>query len=196
VSAESAELRLFVAVELPGDVRAALVDIQTELRRKGLQGLRWVRPEGIHLTLKFLGETQASRVADIATALAGSAALHPAHTLALGRLGTFGGRNNPRVLWVALEGAVEATHALQASVDFSLAGLGFPKEDRAFSPHLTLARVRPEAARSIAADLAAAVTSTTVASAEISVRELSLMQSTLGPGGAAYKRLAAFRLAG
>lgn len=191
-----AELRLFVAVELPPDVCRALGDVQAELRRQGLEGLRWVRPEGIHLTLKFLGETSATRVREITKALSGSVAGHQEHELSLGKLGTFGGRSNPRVLWVDLSGDVERTRALQESVDEALGGIGFAKEEREFSPHLTLARVQPESARSVAGPLAEAIGSTTVQEARLQVREVSLMQSTLGPGGAVYKRLEGFLLAG
>lgn len=190
------ELRLFVAIELPHDVLTALEKAQAALRAKGLEALRWVRPEGIHLTLKFLGETPASRLNDVVAVLKSATAPHAPHSLSLGKFGAFGSRQSPRVLWVDVSGDLDATRAMQSSIDDALAGVGFPKETRAFSPHLTLARVRPESAREVAGALASAITSTPAPSGTIPVQEANLMQSTLGPGGAVYKRLQAFPLEG
>lgn len=186
--------RLFVAVELDGQVQQALSRLQHELQRHGLQGLRWVRPEGIHLTLKFLGETPRERLGAITEALSTSTSGVPPHRLSLGRLGTFGSRNAPRVLWVDLEGDIEPLLTLQEQVERALVPLGFPRENRRFSAHLTLARIRPESARAVASPLAAAVEAVKTPKAEIDVSELSLMLSKLGPGGAVYTRLEAFPL--
>ncbi|HEU4759114.1 MAG TPA: RNA 2',3'-cyclic phosphodiesterase, partial [Dehalococcoidia bacterium] len=134
-------LRLFVAVELGEGVRRALAALQDDLRRRGLTDLRWVRPEGIHLTLKFLGETPTEKVADIQEALAAEVAGVAPHWLRLGKLGTFGDRRGPQVLWVDLEGDVSRLAQLQRRIDQALAPLGFPRERREFAPHLTLARV-------------------------------------------------------
>lgn len=188
--------RLFVAVELDGHAQGALSRLQHDLQRHHLSGIRWVRPEGIHLTLKFLGETPRDKVASIVEALSASTAGVAPHELSLGKLGTFGSRNAPRVLWVDLEGDVEALLRLQEQVERALTPVGFPPENRRFSPHLTLARVRPEDARAVAEPLAGAITAVAAPNARIEVRELSLMLSKLGPGGAVYTRLEAFPLAG
>jgi len=188
--------RLFVAVELEEVVRQALGELQAQLRGRGLNGLRWVRPEGIHLTLKFLGETPREKVGEIAEALSRSTAGVRPHELTLGKVGTFGSRNAPRVLWVDLADGVEETGRLQAQVERELAALGFPREDRGFSPHLTLARVRPESARAVAGLLAEAVAAVKAPRATVHVREVSLMLSKLGPGGPVYTRLEAFPLTG
>ncbi len=186
--------RLFVAVELDGDVQQALNRLQHDLQRHRLLGLRWVRPEGVHLTLKFLGETPRDKVASVVEALSSSTAGVAPHELSLGTLGTFGSRNAPRVLWVDLEGDLALLLRLQEQVERALRALGFPAENRRFSPHLTLARVRPEDARAVAEPLAGAIAAVTAPSARINVRELSLMLSKLGPGGAVYTRLEAFPL--
>lgn len=186
--------RLFVAVELGGSVQQALDRLQNELQRSGLRGMRWVRPEGIHLTLKFLGETPREKVAPVVAALSESTVGVPPHELSLGKLGTFGGRGAPRVLWVDLEGDLAPLLDLQEQVERALVPLGFPREGRRFSPHLTLARVRPEEARQVAAPLAEAMNVARAPEARIEVRELSLMLSQLGPGGAVYTRLEAFPL--
>jgi 2'-5' RNA ligase len=186
-------LRLFVAIELTDEVREALGWLQAELRSRGLTQLRWVRPDGIHLTLKFLGETPAARVATIEKALEEAVAGEKAHELALGSLGTFGGKN-PRVMWIDLAGDVEMLLGLQERVDAALVEVGFPREGRKFAPHLTLARVRPEIEREMAGRIAVAMRETAPPAAKIPVREVSLMRSILGRGGAVYERLAAFPL--
>ncbi len=184
----SNKLRLFVAVELEDDVRRALAELQNELRQRGLQRLRWARGEGIHLTLKFLGDTPEEMVARIAEALGPAVSGIRSHRLSLGRIGTFGGKR-PRVLWVDLEGEVEALRSLQEAVEDALSALGFERERRTFSPHLTLARVRPETSSEMAEPIASALESVRAPSAEIAVREVSLIRSTLAPDGAVYNRL-------
>ena len=155
-------LRLFVAMELPGEVREALERLQHELQRRGLGKLRWVRPEGIHLTLKFLGETPAEKVPATTEALAGAVEGVYAHELALGKLGTFGG-GRPRVLWVDLTGDLDAVRDLQERTETALNQLGFEREARGWSPHVTLARVRPESMREAAGAIGPAITAVQVA---------------------------------
>jgi len=188
-------LRLFVAIELPGEVREALGRLQHELQRRGLEKLRWVRPEGIHLTLKFLGETPEEKVPALEKALVNAVQGIDAHDLALGKLGTFGG-SRPRVLWVDLTGDVEAVRDLQERTEMALNQLGFEREARGWSPHVTLARVRPETAREVASAIAPAITAVEPSGAVIPVGEVSLMRSTLRPSGAVYERVAAFPLGG
>jgi 2'-5' RNA ligase len=187
-------LRLFVAVSLPTDVRDALARFQEELRGYGLSGLRWVRPEGIHFTLKFLGETPAAKVATINEALAGAAMERQELRLALGAMGTFGGRRGPRVLWLDITGDVERLREVQRAVEAALVDVGFPPEERAFSPHLTLARVRQPPQPGIAERVSQALESVAPPRAEFEVRQVALMRSTLQPSGAVYERLAAFPL--
>ena len=188
--------RLFVAVELPDEIRAALAALQDELRRHVPEGLRWVRPEGIHLTLKFLGETPAERLSAIQQALEQAAGASRPHTLSLGGLGTFGSGSRPQVLWIALDGDVEELGALQQQVEGGLEPLGFSRERRPFAPHLTLARVRPESARAAAAPLRGVLEAVRPPRGEMQVRELALMRSFLRPGGAVYRAVATFPLGG
>ncbi len=190
---EDQSLRLFVAVDLPGQVRDALDRLQGELRRHDLSDLRWVRPQGIHLTLKFLGETPAGKVAAITDALAGATRGRRSFHLALGEPGTFGGRR-PRVLWLDVIGDIEPLRELQATVEEALAEVGFPPEERGFSPHLTLARVRQPVSPGMGDRVDRALRAVTPPRAEFDVREVVLMRSTLQPGGAVYERLAAFPL--
>jgi 2'-5' RNA ligase len=187
----SEQLRLFVAIELEPGVREALARVQDELRKRPLPSLRWVRPEGIHLTLKFLGETPADLVPAIESALAEAVAGLSPFQVALGPLGTFGGRR-PRVLWVDVTGDVDRLKELQERVERALAPLGVPREERAYSPHLTLARLPPSAAAGPALEEALAAVPPPEAAME--AREVSLVLSRLQPGGAVYERLADFPL--
>lgn len=192
---EGQSLRLFVAVDLPEGVREALGRLQRELRRHDLSELRWVRPEGVHLTLKFLGETPAGRVPAIIEALAGATRGRPGLRLALGAPGTFGNRRGPRVLWLDVIGDLQHLRELQAAVEEALVELGFPPEERDFSPHLTLARVGQPARPGTSERIGKALRAVTPPRVEFEVGEIVLMRSILQPGGAVYERLAAFPLA-
>jgi 2'-5' RNA ligase len=191
---EDERLRLFVAIDLPEDVRESLGRLQAGLRRDDLSGLRWTRPEGVHLTLKFLGETPAAEVAAIEGALARAVRGVPAFRLALGAPGTFGGRRGPRVLWVDVEGELAPLQQLQAAVERELAAVGFAPEERKFSPHLTLARVPQPPPPGLAERLSRALAAVAAPQGEFRATELLLMRSRLQPGGAVYSRVAAFPL--
>lgn len=185
------QLRLFVACELPDDVRDALARIQADLRRMAGDSLRWVRPESIHVTLKFLGEVDGARIDDIKAALA--AVIEPFELqVRPSSLGTFGG-DRLRVVWVGLEGDIEALASLAGVLEAALEPLGFPRERRPFAPHLTLARPRdhvPPAELRTLASLVRRYQPPPLPS--MTFREVNVMQSTLGPGGSVYTKLAAF----
>jgi len=186
-------LRLFVACELPPAVRDALGRLQDELKARGAGRLRWVRPEGIHLTLKFLGEVSAAKREAVENALAGAVVSPFALDVRLGSLGGFGGRQRLRVIWVGLEGDVEGLAELAALIEEALGPLGFPRERRPFAPHLTLARVPDDVGpqeRSRLADLLEAFPSPSLPS--MTLTAVNLMQSFLQPTGARYQCLAAY----
>lgn len=196
---DSGALRLFVALELPDDWKQALGQLQDEMRA-GLQQRfgdsvrpRWVRPEGIHLTLKFLGATPADRVDAIQTALRLAVPNAPGLTLQLGNVGSFAERRAPRVILAGLGGDTNALAAVVERVETRLAAAGWPRERRGFHPHLTLARL-PEtlddASRTEVAEITTAFASPKAGS--WTVAGVSLMRSYLEPGGARYERLASF----
>lgn len=188
-------LRLFVAIELPAQVLDALNRTQHELQRDpALARLRWVRPEGIHLTLKFLGETDEAKRPAIEAAVGRAADGVAPFDIGLGRLGKFGSRSQPRVLWVDVDGETEALGRLQASVEREIAPLGYPAEKRAFNAHLTLARVPEDKARDIAEPLEQAIAGANSPAGTIAVREVALMRSELRRGGAVYTQLFAAAL--
>ena len=191
---QAAPIRTFAAVELPHSVKRPLARAADELRALCIPGLRVVRPEGIHITLKFLGDIDPARVPDIADALAAAADSHPPFSLAVGAPGAFPNPTRPRVLWLGVAGdapALDALRALQRDTDAALAAIGFPPEKQPFSPHLTIARMR----RPDAAALAALSALNLPSGAAIPVNAVSLMQSSLNPGGAIYTRLRSAPLA-
>jgi 2'-5' RNA ligase len=193
---DSKHIRLFVAIELPPSVLAVLSATMHALRVGGADaGLRWVRPEGIHLTLKFMGETDEEDLPGIIAALRDVAHLHPPIQIATGDLGSFGGRRNLRVLWVGVGGDVEALAALASAIDAALAPLGFKSEARAYSPHLTLARVRDDVSHEDRARLHDIIGGTAAVECEpFRGTTFSLMESKLQLGGAVYRQVATFPL--
>ena len=187
----SERLRLFVACELPDDVRLALGAVQDGLRRATHVRLRWVRPEGIHITLKFLGGVEAARVGEIERALA--AAIEPFEArVRPARLAGFGG-SGLRVVWVGLEGDIDRLAGLAERVDAALVPVGFPRERRPFAPHLTLARVPDEASPQDRRGLARLLEGHSLPELpSMILTGMYLIRSILGPDGSAYQRLVSF----
>ena len=201
-SNQTEQLRLFVAVTLPTEARGALAEVIGRLRAANLRGVRTVAPEGVHITLKFLGNVDAGRVSEISEALTGAAHGSARFTLALQGLGAFPDGRAPRVLWAGVtvdtavsgdaeagvSGFPDALGALARRVDDACAGLGFPRERRPFSPHLTIARLRDSATdadRRRAADALAAIGLDYSGGFEVSA--MHLIKSTLTASGALYE---------
>ena len=189
-------MRVFVAVDLPEDVERAMGAAAQSLRGARIEGLRAVRPEGIHLTLKFLGDVPESRVDEIGRAVSKTVAGHRQFEISTGGFGAFPSTRRPQVLWVGISGRLKPLMELQADVDAALGALEFPTETRPFHPHMTLARLErrmPADARRSSMD--ALETTGLSAGLRIPVRSVSLVQSILGRSGARYVRLSTAQLA-
>jgi len=130
-------IRLFVGLELPAQIRTHL-----SILSGGVPGARWVKPEGYHLTVRFIGEVDEGRFEDIAAALSRIRA--SAFDLTLEGVSTFGKENMPHTLWVGVQ-RNDALQSLHAKVDRALVNIGFEPEGRKYSPHVTLARLRDAA---------------------------------------------------
>ena len=179
-------MRLFVALNLPDMARQALWRAAAPLRELGLPA-RWIRAEGLHLTLKFLGEVSPGQEAELIGALGRSAAGGPEPrpiALTLHDFGAFPDVRRPRVVWVGIE-PEPALELLQHRVEQEFAPLGFPTEARPFRPHLTLARAerdaRPQGFRPLAGAIEQLHFDQTV-----TVETLDLMESNLQRDGAVY----------
>lgn len=133
--------RVFLALELPDAVRSALRRNIDRLTRM-LPEVRWVDAASLHVTLAFLGEIDAKKLEAATHAAAAVAAVHAPFTLRLAGIGAFGSARAPRVIWVGLAGEQTRLQALQAALADDLAARGFPREQRPFAPHLTLARIK------------------------------------------------------
>jgi len=184
-----AAIRSFVAVELPEAAKAALTRLQEEVKTGG-GGVKWVEPRGIHLTLKFLGYVDEAKVPALVQALTRACEGFGPLEVALSGLGVFPSPSRPRVAWVGLSGGVETLLRLQEGVEKVLSPFGFPREDRAFTPHLTIARLREGVAPDEAKAFGQAFLKASPESVSFKVEGISLMKSQLTPSGATYTRLA------
>jgi 2'-5' RNA ligase len=184
-------MRVFVAMDIPEDVRSSLAALTAKLR-PACRNARWVRIEGLHVTLKFIGEVPSEKVDAIKTALAALPLCDPI-PLNFRGLGFFPNDRRPRVLWTGIEAGTDLA-ALAAAVEAALDPLGIPHDERTFAPHLTLARF--EAPRVLNAMQEAVKKSSGIKFGSATVKEFHLYQSVLKPGGAEYTRLATFSFAG
>jgi 2'-5' RNA ligase len=138
---ETEKIRSFIAIEVPGELKRWIVDIQAQFRAERGASVNWARAEGIHLTLKFLGDVEQELLPKIEQALVEIADRIPPIELKTTTTGGFPNLRRPKVLWLGLE-AGDELYRLQEDIDAALFKLGFPKEDRRFHPHLTVGRVR------------------------------------------------------
>jgi RNA 2',3'-cyclic 3'-phosphodiesterase len=175
-------VRTFVALPIPQESQNALDEVQGPLRATGAD-VRWTSAASIHLTLKFLGEIDPEMLPGITGALRESVQKHRPFTLCLRGLGAFPGLRSPRIVWCGIEGETHMLQTLQGDVESVCARFGFPPEERAFRPHLTLGRVRGK--RNLHR-LAECIRITNVRENAFEVSGINVYKSTLTPGGAVY----------
>ena len=176
-------MRTFIAIELPGDLKQAIARVQDQLRGSGASA-NWTRPEGIHLTLKFLGEVPDVRALEIIAAMEGASQGIGRLSIAVEGAGAFPNAKVPRVLWLGVKGDIEKLAKLQVAVEDAMERLGFEREDRKFSPHLTLARIRFPRPRDNWPNVIEGIRDVKLGSFEAG--HLSLMKSELRREGAVY----------
>ena len=185
-------MRLFVALEIPSAVRTNFAALINDLRaldgKSPAKKPRWTRPENLHVTLKFIGNVVPEKLHGIRAALAGVRSERPLELCFRG-LGFFPDGKRPRVVWAGVVGS-QNLGALAADVDRSLAGLGVPSEQRAFIPHLTLARCEPGA---ISPGSRVAIEKDAARDfGDLRATEFHLIESKLKPSGAEYTTLQSF----
>ncbi len=176
-------MRLFIAIEIPEDVKRGIAAIQERLRKSGADAA-WTRPEGIHLTLKFLGEVAEAKIPDIKAAMSGAVQGTANFRLEVEGAGAFPNSKSPRVLWLGIRGGVERVAALHAAMEEAMVKLEFAPEDRAFSPHLTLARIKYLRPRFSWQQAIEGIRDVKLGGIEVAA--VSLMKSELKPSGAVY----------
>ena len=189
------QIRSFIAIELPREVKSALARLQDKLKAAGSAPVRWVDPGSIHLTLKFLGDIDTGITGRI-TSVLGEAArgTHP-FNIEVSGLGVFPNIRRVQIVWVGLTGELEKLGQLQKRIEAGLIPLGFPAEARAFTPHLTIARVRDYAGSDERQRLGQLIERTGFnAQYTIKVDAVQLMRSQLTREGPIYSRIGTVEL--
>jgi len=179
-------IRAFIAIELPEEIIAFIRKIQEGLRSYGFKA-RWVRPENIHLTLKFLGDINKEDIKKAGDAIINAASENASMSLGAKGIGFFPGVKRSRVIWTGIAGQTRELADLQKTLDGKLDTVGFPKEKRPFKGHLTIARIKRkiDARRLIDAmkEFGRFESKTFIAN------EVVLFKSELKPSGAVYRKL-------
>jgi len=198
-------LRTFIAIDVPPAVLDTITRIQNRFKSLGVYA-SWVKPGNIHLTLKFLGDTDPDRIPGIQAKLTETLAPFAPFRLSLNSAGVFPNTKSPRVLWVGLKDEEGTLETLQTAIEQALESVGFPLEQRPFSPHLTLARIKspwgikspkgiksPQGKKELKDELDA-VNQEGIGSHPFDVGEIKLYESQLTPKGSIYTVLANFKL--
>lgn len=184
-------MRLFIALELPDQARQALLDLQQRLRsRDSAHAVRWLAEATFHLTLKFLGDTPANRVADLEAGLALAVQGHTPFEIGIIGKNQAERISSLQVIWAACTGDNQALWNLRSAVEQHIAPLGFPTEARPFNPHFTLGRARRDATKEQLLALWNLLKLEKSVLATWQVEGVSLMLSDLQPTGAVYSRIA------
>ena len=180
------QLRCFIAISLPEELKAKISGIKEKLKSAGAD-VSWTRPEGMHLTLKFFGEIEDKKIPKIEKALDMAVDGITTFTLSVSGMGIFPDMRRPRVVWIGLKEEGDNLIRLHKGVDEELKKTGFPSEDRRFTPHITLGRIRSN--RNIEKLLKLIDAEKGVDSGSFEVSDLHLIKSELKPSGAVYTEL-------
>ena len=189
-------IRAFVAIELSEEIKQALRGVQVKLKTMpGADRVRWVAPNNMHLTLKFLGEVPTVRVKELTGALEQVSTDWAPFTLTARALGCFPNTRRPNVVWVGLEGDLGQLTELAQQIETTYAQLGFPPEGRPFAPHLTLGRIPREVRPADRAELGTTIEKFPRADyGTLDVSTVYFIQSDLRPAGPIYTKLASVTL--
>ena len=189
-------LRTFIAIELPAEILRLMKQAQAQLQAAAPpHSVRWVRTEGIHLTLKFLGPVPMSQIDAITATMAAAARGVEPFTLTFGGAGCFPNLKRPRVVWIGIAEPTGRLNSLQRAVESAISPLGYPPEERGFQPHLTLGRAAHEATPDDLKRVGEIVTAANIGTlGQVPVSSIALIKSDLKPSGAEYTTLQRARL--
>ncbi len=189
------QIRSFIAIELPHEVKSALAELQAGLQPDKQPSVKWVDPYSIHLTLKFLGDIAAAKTSDITSAIEEASREIAPFSLEVKGLGVFPNFKRVRVVWVGVEGDISRLKLLQQRIESNLVPLGFARESRPFTPHLTLARVRERIAPTEQQSFGQLIAGASFEAAhQFTVGSINLMRSQLTRESAIYRQLTAVSL--
>ncbi len=183
-------VRTFIAIEIPANIQNAIYESCSGLRQTLNRSLvRWVPPQNIHLTLKFLGDIPAAALDRLKEKLPAEAACHQPFTIEIGKIGVFPSLRRPRVIWIGIKYS-EMLLSLQRSVETVASQLGIEAEKRPFSAHLTIGRVKQQVRSAERQRIGVAIKETKISSlGKAKVDAVHLFRSELKPGGAVYTSL-------
>ena len=177
------KIRTFIAIPLPADIHSYLKQLVGVYRALCAESsVRWVKTENIHLTMRFLGDTDANTLPNLYEEIDRVAAVVPAFTISLGQLGCFPNQKRPRVIWIGVDSDSTWLTTLQESIEQCVSSLGWKSENRKFHPHLTLGRVK----NSKSVKQARFPWGEPVAAKKNNVRVVNVYESKLQPSGAVY----------
>jgi 2'-5' RNA ligase len=184
-------MRTFIAIDLDEEIKKAISEFIQKLDR-GDKHIRWIKPQGMHLTLKFLGDITKEKISDVESALSKTVKDHRPFQLSMKGTGTFPpGKKFPRVLWIGVE-ENNTLEEIQSRLESDLERLHYPREKRKYHPHLTLGRVKiPYHLESV---LALLDKNKEREFGDMSVNRITLFLSTLKPTGAEYTKLSEYTL--
>lgn len=184
------QIRTFIAIELPEEVKEYLVKLQDNLKAIDPRCAKWVNPDSIHLTLKFLGNVDTEKLDSIINVMEGIARNTAPFELAISELGAFPNLKRVQIVWVGIDAKMEQLRNLQNDLDTRLVKIGFPGENRSFVPHLTLARVKEHVSPMTRLALGEAIAQTKLQQRLIiPVSSFKLIRSQLSREGAIYTPL-------
>jgi len=190
-------VRAFIAIQLPNLIKSALSELQERLKIGGYTSVKWVAPDSIHLTIKFLGDIDSGAVPTITEAISEASRDILQFQLELTEAGAFPNLRTPRVVWVGIGGDTDKLTIIRENLERALIPSGFVPEKRAFSPHLTLGRVRERASSDERRRLGEAIATIELAATpSFTVDSISLMRSILTRERALYSCLSSIDLPG
>ena len=181
--------RTFIALEIKENIKELLASVQQKIGSE-IGGIKWVKPKNMHLTLKFLGSTREDKIEDISDILENAAGGLTRFNVSVSGLGAFPSSNNPKVIWAGLK-ADDVLYKLQKDIDISLESLGFAREKRPFSLHLTIGRVRDSRAKKKLRDVFEQVRTEP---GSFEAENITFYKSDLMPGGPVYTVLKSVKL--
>ena len=187
-------IRTFIAVDLSDAAKVEAGRVIARVEEMGIRGVRAVRSNGIHLTIRFLGDVELDTVPQITSAIRSVASRSRPFELAIGDIGAFPNTRSARVLWIGVEGDIASLSELRENVEGELAGVGFRRDRRRFNPHITLARLRDRVARGDRRRVIEAASNVGFARVRFPVDSITLFRTTLHPEGSIHTPLCRVRL--
>ena len=184
-------IRCFVAIEIPRSIQERFAQIQDTLKEQ-ISRVSWVKPDNIHLTLKFIGEVHPNDVRTIEPAIKQVSQRHHPFALKIGGIGAFPNLKRPRVIWVGVKVGATEVSVLARAINLELNRCGYPLDEAAFHPHLTLARIKDRIDLRPFVDMFRQYDE--IDNASMTVNEIALIRSQLHPKGAIYTILKSYAL--